>query len=296
MCNENEKLRKSLSNDKVFKNVFMEERFLLPLLKELEIVTEDVNDFVIENSVDDTGISLKSSIYDLKVSMLDNNVQTFATIEMQNQKPSYDLMDRFVLYLAKSIARSNPKSDSYKKMNNYVIAFLNFPLIEEDSYISVFTLNNKKHTELINYKIVVVQLTKANECDKTSLREWLEIFNAYDVEPFKEKGGVMKQLAEKLQQLNKDRIFQGELDSQELHEKHILTEMENAKKRGLAEGRAEGRAEGKAEGIIEGKAEGILQGFEQATLELAKNMKENGLDISLIMKITKLDKTIIESL
>ena len=171
MSNENEKLRKSLSYDKVFKNVFIEKRFLLPLLKELEIVTDDVSDFVIENSVDDTGISLKSSIYDLKVSMLDNNINTFATIEMQNQKPTYNLMDRFVLYLAKSIARSNPKSESYKKMNNYVIAFLNFTLIEEDSYISVFTLNNKKYTELNNYKIIIVQLTKTNECDKTSLRE-----------------------------------------------------------------------------------------------------------------------------
>ena len=289
---EKELLRKSLTNDKVFKNVFMEERFLLPLLKELEIVSDDITDFVIENSVDDNGISVKSSIYDLKVSMFDNSIQTFATIEMQNQNPNYDLMDRFVLYLAKSIVRSNPKGETYKKMNNYIIAFLNFTLIEEDGYISLFTLNNKKNIELENYKIIVVQLTKASLCDKTSLREWLEIFNAYDIEPFKEKGGIMKELAEKLEKLNKDRIFQGELDSQELYEKHIITEKEYARKAGLEEGRTEGRADGCAEG----RAEGIAEGIAEATLNMAKNMKEKCLDISFIMEITKLDKKTIENL
>lgn len=285
---EKELLRKSLSNDKVFKNVFMEERFLLPLLKELEIVSDDVTDFVIENSVDDNGITLKSSIYDLKVSMIDKSIQTFATIEMQNQKPTYSLMDRFMLYLAKSIVRSNPKGDSYKQMNNYIVAFVNFTLVEEDGYISILSMNNKKNVELKNFKIIVVQLTKASLCDKTSLREWLEIFNAYDIEPFKEKGGIMKELAEKLEKLNKDRIFQGELDSQELYEKHVLTEKENARKSGLEEGLALGKEEGLALGEAKGKAE--------ANLEIAKKMKLSGLDISLIMEITKLDKETINNI
>ena len=56
--------------------------------------------------------------------------------------------------------------------------------------------------------------------------------------------------------------------------------------------RKEGRAEGMAAGLAKGQAEGRAE----TNLENAKKMKENGIDIPLISKITGLSKNKIMSL
>ena len=71
-------------------------------------------------------------------------------------------------------------------------------------------------------------------------------------------------------------------------------------KEGLAEGRAEGKAEGKAEGLAEGKAEGLnlgrTEGREESKKEIAKNMKTNGIELSVIADCTGLSKEEIVAL
>ena len=57
-------------------------------------------------------------------------------------------------------------------------------------------------TEIENYQIVLLELTKAEFCVKKELRDWLEIFNAKDLENFKKEPGIMKNLAEKIEKLN----------------------------------------------------------------------------------------------
>ena len=52
----------------------------------------------------------------------------------------------------------------------------------------------------------------------------------------------------------------------------------------------EGQTLGRAEGIVEGIAEGRAQGIAQNNRENAKKMKENGIAIDLISKITGLSK------
>ena len=58
--------------------------------------------------------------------------------------------------------------------------------------------------------------------------------------------------------------------------------------KGKEEGREEGRAEGREEGREEGKATAILQN--------AKRMKERGIDIETIMKVTGLNYVTISNL
>ena len=67
---------------------------------------------------------------------------------------------------------------------------------------------------------------------------------------------------------------------QELYEKHLLTERENALEKG----------------IEIGKEKGIEIGKEKGLIEVAKKMKVKGLDISLIIETTGLDKETIEKL
>ena len=97
--------------------------------------------------------------------------------------------------------------------------------------------------------------------------------------------------------------YEKALDRQRVAESIDLTrlvEMQAKIEQGIAEGKAEGRAEGeakgraegeakgKAEGKAEGRAEGEAEGRAQAIESVAIDMLKNGMDINLIMQLTKL--------
>jgi len=54
--------------------------------------------------------------------------------------------------------------------------------------------------------------------------------------------------------------------------------------------------EGKAEGIVEGKAEGRAEGSQQKAMEVAKRVKDAGLDIETISRCTGLPVSLVEGL
>ena len=80
--------------------------------------------------------------------------------------------------------------------------------------------------------------------------------------------------------------------------------MNTAKKDGLEEGeaigiekgRAEGRAEGEAIGLQKGEAIGLQKGETIGILKTAKKMKEEGLDVNVISRLTNLSVDKIEKL
>lgn len=283
-----ELLKYTLSNDHLFKKVFEEEKYTRALLEQLGIITNEKLVLEVENVAEDGGLNFKSSDFDLKFKLINEDDISYINMEMQNQKTNYDLMDRLALYLSKLIARSQPKGGTYVKCNCIVIGILNYDLFEDTDYIRTLTLNDKKNTEITNYKIILLELTKSEFCAKKELRDWLEIFNAKDMHSYKKEPGILKDLAEKLEQLNKDRIFQSFVDRAEIEAMHIRTEKAYARKEGLAEGRAEGMKLG----LVEGKAEGI----ELEKLAIAKRLKDAGQSIEFIKEITQLDKKIIEEI
>ncbi|HJC97305.1 MAG TPA: hypothetical protein H9924_01385 [Candidatus Phocaeicola merdavium] len=61
---------------------------------------------------------------------------------------------------------------------------------------------------------------------------------------------------------------------------------------GMAQGIAQGKAEGMAQGIAQGKAEGMAEGKE----EIARNLKQMGMDVQTIVQATGLDQEVIDKL
>lgn len=61
---------------------------------------------------------------------------------------------------------------------------------------------------------------------------------------------------------------------------------------GMAQGIAQGKAEGMAQGIAQGKAEGMAEGKE----EIARNLKQMGMDVQTIVQATGLDQDFIDKL
>ena len=63
-------------------------------------------------------------------------------------------------------------------------------------------------------------------------------------------------------------------------------------KKGLQSGLTEGRAEGRAEGRTEGRTEGEAK----SKTEIAKKMKDEGLEVEFIARVTGLTKEDVEAL
>ena len=72
------------------------------------------------------------------------------------------------------------------------------------------------------------------------------------------------------------------------HDKEMTTEQDYQEylEFRVAESRKEGREEGRKEGREEGRKEGLEEGREEARIEMAKKLKELGVDIVAIAKAT----------
>ena len=296
-----ELVKYTLSNDRLFKIALDEEVYLLDFLKKFGIINGDYKEFIIENTEEVGSLNFKTSNFDVKVKLVnEEDVISYINVEMQNAKTEYDILDRLVLYLSKLIVRSQPKGNTYYKNNCIVVGILNYTLFDDKKFIRKLTINDKENTEIENYQIVLLELTKAEFCVKKELRDWLEIFNAKDLENFKKEPGIMKNLAEKIEKLNKDRIFQSFMERAELEEQDRLSQanlreeriQKEALEKGLAEGITRGLAEGRAKGLAEGRAEGMTE----ASIQIAINIKQMGIPLEKIMEATKLDKETIEKL
>ena len=84
--------------------------------------------------------------------------------------------------------------------------------------------------------------------------------------------------------LTQDEIEYQRMESEFRYELQYNTDMERARKQGLAEGKAEGIAEGEALGFARGK------------LEIAAVMKAKGLDIETIAELTGLSEEEVKNL
>lgn len=68
------------------------------------------------------------------------------------------------------------------------------------------------------------------------------------------------------------------------------------KAEGIAEGMAQGIAQGKAEGMAEGMAQGKAEGMAEGKEEIARNLKQMGMDVQTIVQATRLDQEVIDKL
>ena len=75
-----------------------------------------------------------------------------------------------------------------------------------------------------------------------------------------------------------------------------LCVLESAEQRGVKKGREEGLAKGLAKGRAEGLAEGRTKGRAEGRLEIARNMKADGMSIELIQKYSGLSPEEIANL
>ena len=294
-------------NDVVFKCLFGargNEKITKDFLEHItgEKIEEITTDWKLE--LERSSVKGKQMVRDLVAK--DKNLKKYI-IEMQRKAYEY-LPKRFVGYASKTYVADIKVSEDYNTLKKTVLivimeeGFYGLENIEE--YHTVWKYTEQKYKERTledTTEIHIVELNKyEQQKEKTKqVDPWLEFF----VNPYGEEVEEMARTREELQaavdQLNllsADEEVRMLADAQDFarmdRNSQIREETEKARAKGLAEGKAQGIAEGRAKGIVEGRAEGIAKN----TKELAKKMKEAGMETKLIEQITNLTEDEIEKL
>ena len=129
----------------------------------------------------------------------------------------------------------------------------------------------------------IIELPKINKEPKGSedekLKEWLNFLEnpeSKEVQGYMKRNENMKAAREKLNEISKDEKARR---IAELRQKAIMDEKE-----------------AEYTGYCNGLEEGIKQGIEQRNIEIARSMKEEGIDIKHIIKVTGLSEEEINTL
>ena len=296
-----------LSNDYVFKRIFGKggnEKILKSLLE--AILKIHIQKIEIKNpEIPKEAIDEKLSILDIKAEINNN---TMIDIELQVGNTTA-IERRLVVYNAKLIAGEIKVSEEYKKAKDtIVICIINDNVVKRNAYLSLAMLKYEETeeiryvnigyekeeeylTNMVKYYIIELPKFKKKKPKVADLLEkWLYVIGG-DQKMIEECKNENEEIKEAIKQLKEMSADEYERELYEIRERSRLTyntEMNEARRKGLAEGKAEGKAQGRAQGRAEGKAE--------EKKEIAKKMKEKGLSIELIQEITNLSLEEIESL
>ncbi|MCI5748029.1 MAG: Rpn family recombination-promoting nuclease/putative transposase, partial [Clostridium perfringens] len=273
-----------------FKKIFGTEKnkpILINFLNAVIKPTTPIKDVEIKNNdIDKDFIEDKFSRLDVKATT-SNKEHINIEIQVKNE---YNMIQRTLYYWSKMYSEQIQNRDNYSKLERTVcINILNFKYLKNDKYHNAYRLkeitSNEELTDL--QEIHFIELPKFNEIgnkeyvenveEMDALEKWLEFL----VEP--ESNTVRQlELSNEEIKLAKSELYRLSMDSKEreqynMREKAIydrISALENAE----AKGKREGRVEGKLEGKLESK------------LEVVRESLSQGLEVSLISKITGLSE------
>lgn len=225
----------------------------------------------------------KASILDIRAQIPGNGV---VNIEMQLEN-QYNMDKRTLYYCAKMIANQLNEGDNYKKLRKTTtINLLDFNYFNQNHYHSIYHLTEKKtgipYPDILQLHFIEMKkfqkMFQEESIEKTDrLAKWIEFISNEDDtqwEVMAAKHPIIKKAVERLEIIsqNPENRYNYEIRQK------ALKDMASMKEGAREEGKAEGKAEGIAEGIAKGK------------IDIALRMLQEGIDIDLIIKITRLTK------
>ena len=246
-------------------------------------------------------------IYDIYCT--DENGDEFI-VEMQN-KEHVNFRERTLYYLSQAIARQGERGSDWKFSLKavYGVFFLNFQLTDLASkFRTDIVLEDRDTHELFTDKMRYIFLElplfdkEENECE-TDFERWIYVLKNMETLqrlPFKARNAVFKRLEDivDIASMSKEDRIRYDESIKVYRDRLAIMEFERMKGKaegiveGMAQGIAQGKAEGMAQGIAQGKAEGMAEGKE----EIARNLKQMGMDVQTIVQATGLDQEVIDKL
>ena len=272
--------------DFVFKKIFGTEKnkpILINFLNAVIKPTTPIKDVEIKNNdIDKDFLEDKFSRLDVKATT-SNKEHINIEIQVKNE---YNMIQRTLYYWSKMYSEQIQNRDNYSKLERTVcINILNFKYLKNDKYHNAYRLkeitSNEELTDL--QEIHFIELPKFNEIGNKeyvenvekmdALEKWLEFL----VEP--ESNTVRQlELSNEEIKLAKSELYRLSMDSKEREQYNMREKAIYDRISALENAEAKGKKEGKLEGKLESK------------LEVVKESLSQGLEISLISKITGLSE------
>ena len=240
--------------------------------------------------------NLKETIVDVKCITQNGSV---VIIEIQLQGNSR-FPERILYYWAANYSKLLKHGERYDELTPVIsINLLNFNLDKTKNIHSCYMLyemnNRKLLTDHLQIHIIELKKFRKNVLSK-DLNYWLKIFTSKNLEVsmseiVKEKP-IMEEVQKKYNNFVKSRLMMMEYEKKEayLYGNQIMLDEERKL------GREEGIKEGIEQGIEKGKEEGIKEGIKETQISMAKNMKNDKVDLNTISKYTGLSIEEIEKL
>ncbi len=285
---------------------------LITVLLNEEIKIEEI----LESEANQEYVADKFNRVDIKAK---NSKGEIIIVEVQ-QSTEYAFLKRILYSVSKNITEHIAMGDNYEEVKKvYSINILYFDFGVGADYLyhgrTTFTgvhTHDKLQLSAKQQKALTVKtpeeifpeyyIVRVNEFVKeaaTPLEEWLDYLKNGRIKDDTAAPGLQEARA-KLQYMMMTK------EERVLYERHIdhLRSARGAIKdsrlegmwegeakghaEGLEEGLAKGRAEGEAKGKAEGLAEGLAEGEAKAKLAMAKSLLEQGVNMEIIIKTTKL--------
>ena len=224
----------------------------------------------------------------------ESNDGTQFIVEMQNRE-HVNFRERTLYYLSQAIARQGERGSDWKFSLKavYGIFFVNFRLTDLPSKLRTdIVLADRETHEQFSDKMRYIFLElpsfdkEESEC-ATDFERWIYVLKNMETLnrlPFKARNAVFKKLEEivDIAALSKEERMKYDESIKVYRDQLAVMEFE--------------RQKGLAEGLEKGLAEGIEKGMEKGKEDVARNLKEMGLDVSSISRATGLSPDVIEGL
>jgi len=247
--------------------------------------------------------------------LVENAMGELIIVEVQRET-EYDYLQRILFGASKLLLEHMKKSMAYSKMKKIIsISLVYFDLGMGEDYAyhgqTQFIGINKNDTLQLNnlqkelYKTEKIAdiypefyLLKINQFDdiaRNTIDEWIYFFKNETIkDEFTAQG--LKEAKEELDILKMSEEERHEYEAYQESLRYQASMFESTYKVGEMKGLKQGIEVGRKEGIETGRREGIETGQKDKTLEMAKKLKEIGMELPLIAKVSGLSQDEIMNL
>lgn len=283
----------NLKNDIIFKIFFAKkgnEEFLIDFLEALLKVKIKTIKIGQEVDLGKLAKNEKTGRLDLQAILNDN---TMVDIEMQI-KNRHNIVTRSVFYGAKQLSGMTEKGTDYGSIKKVIlINILDYEFLPFEEYVSntVIVLDKHREYEMTDkIKFYYIELPKfRKKCPDMGekINQWLAFIDDKDrgrIEMAEARNKVLRKARQEMEYLTGDEETKRLEYLKEKWEMDYNSDINWARKEGMAEGEEKGEKRGKKAGIKE------------TQLEIAKKMLAKGKEITEIIEMTELTEEEIENL
>ena len=230
----------------------------------------------------------KMGIVDV-LAKINNNEYCNIELQMVDQK---NMIKRMLYYWSRQYVKGIGKNENYKDLKRTIVVLIanfEFEKLKELGMHSRWKIIEEEERKIVlteDLEFNIIEVPKMNE-DKqeknVKLMEWLAFLEnpeSKEVQSYMKRNESMKEAGEKLDKMSKDEKVRR---LAELRQKALMDERE-------------AEYTGYSNGLEDGIKQGIKQGARNKSIEMAKKMKEKGMNMKVIIEITELSKEEIESL